>query len=88
MPATAEWLVGRDAVIALQRGYPEPWGELSVLRTTGDGPVAAEVEIRAPDATYRCAAFWTVREGRLAEGVEYWVTVGGERPDPTRRPPG
>lgn len=87
MPATDERLVGRDAVIALQREYPEPWGELRVLRTTGEEPVAAEVEIRAADGTYRCAAFWTVREGRLAEGVEYWVTVGGERADPERRPP-
>jgi hypothetical protein len=53
MPATDERMVGRDAVIALQRDYPEPWGELRVLRTTGDGPVAAEIEIRAPDTTDR-----------------------------------
>lgn len=86
MPATDERLVGRDAVIALQRDYPEPWGELRVLRTTGGDPVAAEVEILAPDATYRCAAFWTVRDGLLCEGVEYWVTVGGEHADPERRP--
>ncbi len=50
------------------------------------GTAAAEVEIVAPDATYRCAAFWTVRDGRLVDGVEYWVTLGGETADPQRRP--
>jgi len=28
MPSTAERLDGRDAVIAFQRDYPEPWGVL------------------------------------------------------------
>lgn len=87
MPATDERFAGRERVIALQREYPEPWGELRVLRVTGDGAtVAAEVEIAAPDALYRCAAFWTARDGLLADGVEYWVTVGGEAVDPDRRP--
>jgi ketosteroid isomerase-like protein len=87
MPATDERLAGRERVIALQREYPEPWGDLRVLRVTGDaGTAAAEVEIVAPDATHRCAAFWTVRDGRLVDGVEYWVTLGGETADPQRRP--
>lgn len=89
MPATDELLVGRDAVVALQREYPEPWGDLRVLRTTGDdGTAAAEVEITAPDAVHRCAAFWAVRDGLLVDGVEYWVTLGGETADPARRPSG
>lgn len=87
MPATDERLVGREQVITLQREYPEPWGDLGVLRVIGAGSsAAAEVEIRAPDAVYRCAAFWTARDGLLDDGVEYWVTIGGEQPDPDRRP--
>jgi len=89
MPATDERLAGRERVIALQREYPEPWGELRVQRVTGDdGTAAAEIEIVAPDATHRCAAFWTVRDGLLVDGVEYWVTLGRETADPARRPAG
>jgi ketosteroid isomerase-like protein len=81
MPATEERLVGRQQVIALQRDHPEPWGELRVLRVVGDSSAsAAEVEIVAEAEVFRCAAFWTVRDGLLHDGVEYWVTVGGEQP--------
>jgi hypothetical protein len=53
----------------------------------GDGAaeVAAELEVIAPDAVYRCVAFWRSRDGLLAEGVEYWVKVGGEQPPSYRR---
>ena len=36
MPATGERLVGREQVMRFQREYPEPWGELVVLRALGD----------------------------------------------------
>ncbi len=87
MPATDERLLGREQIIRLQRDYPEPWGELRVLRVAGaDGTAVAEIEIEASDARYRCAASWTVRDDLLHDGVEYWVTVGGEPVDPDRRP--
>ncbi len=83
MPATAEVLTGRDAVLGMQVGYPEPWGDLHVLRVVDGGASAAvEVEIVAPDQVFRCAAFWEVAEGRLRRGTEYWVTVGADEPGP------
>lgn len=86
MPATAEHLTGRDQVIALQRNYPEPWGDLRVLRVVAEGDMAvAELQVEASDAEFRCAAFWVVQTGLLYRGVEYWVTVGGEEPPPDRR---
>jgi len=86
MPATRERLAGRDGVIGFQRDYPEPWGELSVLRVVDAGDTAAaEVEVVAAEATFRMAAFWRSRDGLLREGVEYWITVGGEEPPPSRR---
>ena len=86
MPATRERLSGRDGVIGFQRDYPEPWGELSVLRVFDAGDTAAaEVEVVASEATFRLAAFWVSRDGLLREGVEYWLTVGGEEPPPSRR---
>ena len=85
MPATRERLAGRDGVIGFQRNYPEPWGELRVLRVVGAGETAAaEVEVVAADATFRLAAFWRSDDGLLRDGVEYWLTVGGEEPPPNR----
>jgi SnoaL-like domain len=86
MPATSEQLIGRDQVVGMQRNYPEPWGDLQVLRVIGDERSAvAELEVVAPTALFRCAAFWDVDEGLLHRGVEYWVTIGGEEPPPDRR---
>jgi hypothetical protein len=86
MPATIEQLLGRDQVIGMQRDYPEPWGDLGVLRVLGNERSAvAELEVVAPTTVLRCAAFWDVDGGLLHRGVEYWVTVGGEEPPPHRR---
>ncbi|HEY9242854.1 MAG TPA: nuclear transport factor 2 family protein [Streptosporangiaceae bacterium] len=82
MPATGERLVGREQVLRFQREYPEPWGELEVLRTLGDdASAAAEVQVRAPGGDlFRMAAVWVLRDGRLASGTEYWVDPGGAPP--------
>lgn len=82
MPATGERLVGREQVMRFQREYPEPWGELTVLRALGDtSSAAAEVEIRAPGGdVFRMAAFWGLRDGLLADGTEYWLDPGGSPP--------
>ncbi|MFI5064079.1 MAG: nuclear transport factor 2 family protein [Streptosporangiales bacterium] len=81
MLATSERLAGREQVIRFQREFPEPWGELAVLRALGDARAAAvEVEVRARDGVFRMAAFWDVRDGLLARGTEYWVDPGGSPP--------
>jgi len=87
MPDTRERLSGREAVLDFQRNYPEPWGELSVLRVLG-GPeeASAEVDVAGPDRTFRLAAFWRTADGLLRDGIEYWVTVGGEQPPAGRAP--
>nr|CAA9362564.1 MAG: hypothetical protein AVDCRST_MAG46-3422 [uncultured Nocardioidaceae bacterium] len=85
MPATREELEGRTAIMAFQRSYPEPCGALTVLRVVGDDrqtAAAAELEIVGPAGHFRCAAFWVADSGRLTQGVEYWVTVGGDEPPP------
>jgi ketosteroid isomerase-like protein len=87
MPETRERLTGRNEVLGFQRDYPEPWGDLSVLRVLGEGNEAcAEVEVIGPEHTFRLAAFWRAEEGLLRDGIEYWVTVGGEQPPPGRAP--
>ena len=86
MPATSERLSGRAGVIGFQKAYPEPWGTITVLRVLEDADgAAAEVEVVAPDGTrFAMAAFWRTRDGLLHTGTEYWVTVGGEEPPPSR----
>jgi ketosteroid isomerase-like protein len=82
LPSTAERLLGAAGVVDFQRFYPEPWGELTVLRVIG-GPAecAAEVEVVDPAGSrFGMAAFWRQDDGLLRRGVEYWVTVGGEVP--------
>lgn len=82
LPATGERLAGREQVLRFQREYPEPWGELVVLRALGDASsAAAEVEVRAPGGdVFHLAAFWALRDGLLASGTEYWVDPGGSPP--------
>jgi ketosteroid isomerase-like protein len=81
LPATSERLAGREEVIKFQRDYPEPWGDLAVVRAVGDETAAAvEVEVRAAAGVFRMAAFWDVRDGLLARGTEYWVDPGGSPP--------
>ena len=86
MPATGERLDGREHVLEFQRSYPEPWGALTVRRALGGAQVAAaEIEIVDPDGQrFGMAAFWRQHDGLLRDGVEYWVTVGGDRPPPGR----
>jgi hypothetical protein len=86
MPDTAERLVGRDAIIAFQRGYPEPWGILTVESVLAVAEsAAAEVSVVQPSGRRFClAAFWRSDEDLLRTGAEYWVTVGGEEPPASR----
>ncbi len=80
-PASRERMVGRENVIGLNSGYPEPWGHIAVLRVFESGDqVAAEIRIDAEDAKYFCAGFYEVREGHVVQATEYWVTEGGQEP--------
>ena len=77
-PASRERIVGAAHVVAVNAEYPEGW-TVRVLRVVGDDRSAAsEVEVTSgPDAPVsRSAAFWTVADGRIVRGVEYWTEVG------------
>lgn len=83
-PDTAERFVGREACVGVNREYPEGWS-IRVLRVVADtdhpDQVVSEVEIPQKGVgVFRAASFWTVRDGRIVQGTEYWTTVGGETP--------
>lgn len=79
-PASAERIIGRDNYVAVNREYPEGWS-IRVLRIVADGgEVVSEVEVpHAELGQFRAASFWTVADGRIVRGTEYWTTTGGDQ---------
>jgi ketosteroid isomerase-like protein len=80
-PVTGERIVGRDNFVAVQREYPEGW-TIQVVRVFGQGDqVVSEVDVPHADmGMFAAASFWTVRDGQIVRGREYWVTPGSETP--------
>jgi ketosteroid isomerase-like protein len=65
--------------VAVNAEYPEGWS-IEVLNVVGAGDqVASEVEVPfAGVGVFRAASFWTVREGRVVHGREYWTLLGAD----------
>ncbi|MGH4028074.1 nuclear transport factor 2 family protein [Actinomycetota bacterium Odt1-20B] len=77
-PASGERIVGRANYVGLNSTYPEGWS-IHVLRVVADGgdQVVSEVEVPHEEmGTHRVASFWTVRDGVIVEGREYWTELG------------
>lgn len=79
-PVSAERIVGRDNYVTINREYPEPW-EIRVLRIIGSGNEAAsEIEVvHGTMGLFRAASMWTVANGTIVRGTEYWVNPGSEQ---------
>ncbi len=84
-PVSAERIVGRANYVAINREYPEPW-EIRVLRIIGSGDEAvSEVEVaHGTMGLFRAASLWTVRDGKIVAGTEYWTSPGSEEALPGR----
>ncbi|MET7520447.1 nuclear transport factor 2 family protein [Streptomyces sp. NPDC005480] len=84
-PVSGERIVGRAHYVRINAEYPEGWS-IRVLRVVAEGDqVVSEVEV--PHETmgvHRVASFWTVRDGRVAAGREYWSELGSD-PSPEWR---
>ena len=78
-PVSGERIVGRENYLRINAEYPEGWS-IRVLRVVAAGDqVVSEVEV--PHATmgvHRVASFWTVRDGRIIAGREYWSELGSD----------
>ncbi|MFD2795461.1 nuclear transport factor 2 family protein [Promicromonospora vindobonensis] len=79
--ASNEQFVGPDAVVGVNREYPEGWS-IRVRGVVADGDtVASDVEVPMDGVgVFRVAAFARVREGLLVSSVEYWIGVGDDEP--------
>ncbi len=86
-PASAERIVGRENYVAVNRQYPEGW-EIRVLRIVASGDqVVSEVEVPHQEmGVFRAASFWTVTDGLITRGTEYWTSLGADEIPDWRRP--
>jgi ketosteroid isomerase-like protein len=72
-PRTGESFHG-SSWVAVNRDYPEGWA-LRVREVVGGGERAVsdlEVTMQGLDGLYVAQGFWTVRDGRVVAGREYW----------------
>lgn len=84
-PASGERIVGRDNYVSINAEYPEGWS-IRVLRIVAEGEQAVS-EVQVPHESmgvYQVASFWTVRDGRIVAGREYWSERGAD-PSPAWR---
>lgn len=79
LPASGELVRGRASVVAVNAEYPDGWS-IEVLRVLGSGDeVVSEVEVPMTGvAVFRAASFWTVRDGLVVHGREYWTSLGAD----------
>ncbi|MDT0342290.1 nuclear transport factor 2 family protein [Streptomyces litchfieldiae] len=86
-PVSGERILGRDHYVRVNAEYPEGW-TIHVLRIVASGTeVVSEVEVHHETmGLHRAASFWTVRDGRIVSGREYWTEPGSD-PSPEWRAP-
>ncbi|MBG0826326.1 nuclear transport factor 2 family protein [Planomonospora sp. ID67723] len=84
-PASGERIVGRENFVRVNAEYPEGWS-IKVLRVVADGEtVVSEVEVPHEEmGVHRVASFWTVRDGKIVTGREYWTELNAD-PSPEWR---
>jgi ketosteroid isomerase-like protein len=80
-PATGERFESAEAVVGVNRAYPEGW-QIRVVRVVEDGDtVATEVEVPQEGlGVFAVASFWTVHDGLIRSGREFWVMASGDDP--------
>ncbi|MFI6261712.1 nuclear transport factor 2 family protein [Micromonospora sp. NPDC051006] len=84
-PVSGERIVGPANYVAVNAEYPEGWS-IDVLRIVAEGEVVVS-EVEVPHETmgvFRVASFWTVRDGKVVAGREYWTSLGAD-PSPQWR---
>lgn len=84
-PVSGERIVGRENYVTINAEYPEGWA-INVLRIVAEGEVVVS-EVEVPHDTmgvHRVASFWTVRDGKIVDGREYWTNLGSD-PSPEWR---
>ena len=86
-PVSAERIVGPANFVRVNAEYPEGWS-IRVQRIVAEGDtVVSEVEVPHTElGLFAAMSVWTVRDGRIVRGREYWTSVGSETPPGWREP--
>lgn len=86
-PVSGERIVGRENYVRINAEYPEGWS-IRVLRIVASGEeVVSEVEVPHESmGVHRVASFWTVRDGLITGGREYWSELGADSSPEWRAP--
>ncbi len=84
-PVSNERICGRANYVAINREYPEGW-EIRILRVIGSGQEAvSEVHVQHKElGDFRAVSLWTVKDGQIIRGTEYWTSPGSDQPRPDR----
>jgi ketosteroid isomerase-like protein len=88
-PVSAERIVGRENYLSVNSEYPDGWSirTLRILAGADGEQVVSEVEVPQEGVgVFRAVSFWTVREGLVTAGREYWTSPGLD-PSPSWRAP-
>jgi ketosteroid isomerase-like protein len=84
-PVSGERFLGRANYVEMNRTYPEGW-EIQLRRVIASGDEAAS-EVAVPHrelGDFRVVSFWTVKNGQVVSGTEYWTSPGSDEPSPGR----
>lgn len=76
-PASNEVISGRQNFVAVQSEYPQGWS-IHLLDAVAAGDRGA-TEVEVPFVTgerFRVTSWWTVTDGLITAGTEYWITIG------------
>jgi ketosteroid isomerase-like protein len=88
-PASAERIRGRKNYLAVNSEYPEGWSVHIMRIVPGSDGEQVVTEVDVPQegvGLFRAVSFWTVRDGLIVSGREYWSTPGAD-PSPEWRAP-
>jgi hypothetical protein len=75
--ATGERFDGASFMV-MNQAYPEGWNLEIVDVLADDGRVGVQVRVPNGDQVDWLTGFYTVRGGRIVEGVEHWLTERSE----------
>lgn len=78
-PVSGERFTGPANFVSVNSEYPEGWS-IRLLRIVAEGDeVVSEVEVPHTGlGVFRAVSFWTVREGQIQHGREYWTAPGSD----------
>ncbi|CAI4167821.1 nuclear transport factor 2 family protein [Streptomyces sp. SID8385] len=86
-PVSAERLPDRDAYVAVNAAYPEGWTVHEPRVIAQGSTVVSEVRVDHEEAgTHVAVSFWTVENGLITSGREYWTMPGSDPSPPWRAP--